>query len=234
MAKALLTLALLLSHCPLSFSETIIALGDSQTAVRAPLIATETYCHKMAERTGRACLNKGVGGNTSTDMLARFNADVIAQAGSCVVIMAGANDAFINPGVNYDYSTYWTEPRPSAVSVPIFKSNLTEMVKQARSAGKDVTLITPWTFFSTPLLIQFTFYADTVKEVGGLLGVPVLDADAIQRDLWWASKPWLTQNAAPLLWDLEVDYQHPSAAGHTRIADLCRKPQNATACACRT
>lgn len=225
---------LLLLLLPVSaFADVLIAIGDSQTSVRPPLIATETYCHKMAEATGRTCLNKGVGGNTSTDMLARFNADVISQSGSCVVIMAGANDAFIDPSYTYDYTTYWTAPKPSAVSLPIFKSNLTSMVMQARAAGKEVTLITSWAFFSTPLLIQMTFYADAVKEVGGLLGVPVLDADAIQRDLWWASKPWLSQNAAPLLWDLEQDYQHPSAAGHSRIAGLCSKPQNASSCACR-
>lgn len=232
--RAALLIAGVMSAVSVVHAGALIAIGDSQTAVRAPLVASDTYCHKMAAATGRTCTNKGVGGNTSADMLARFNADVVTQAGSCVVIMAGANDAFIDPGASYDYSTYWTAPRPSAVSLPAFKANLTSMVGQARAAGKEVTLITPWVFFSTPMLVQFTFYADAVKEVGGLLGVPVLDADAIQRDLWWASKPWLTQNAAPLLWDLEVDYQHPSAAGHTRIADLCRKPQNATACACRT
>jgi len=184
----------------------------------------------MAAATGRTDLNKGVGGNTTADMLARLNADVLTQQGSCVVVMAGANDAFIAPGT-YDYSSYWSTPKPSAISLAQFKINLTSMVTQIKAAGKDVTLITPWSFFSTPNLIQFTFYVDTVKQVGGLTGTPVLDADSIQRDLWWASTQWLGVTS-PSLWDLEQDYQHPSALGHTKIKELCAKPQNAGACAC--
>lgn len=213
-------------------ADNLICIGDSQTAVRSPLVASDTYCHKMASAIGKTAINKGVGGNTTSDMLARFTADVTSQSGSCVVIMGGANDAFINPMGSYDYSSYWTGPVSSAVSLSTYQSNLTAMVNAAKSSGKNVTLITPWVFFSTPNLVQFTFYANAMKSVGGVLGVPVLDADGIQRDLWWASRPWLTQNAAPMLWDFEADYQHPNAAGHTLIANLCQKPQNATACAC--
>lgn len=226
---------LLFAFCSLSHgasAENLICIGDSQTAIRAPLVSSETYCYKMAVATGRTALNKGVGGNTTSDMIARFNADVVTQSGSCVVIMGGANDAFIDPSATYDYSTYWTAPKPSAVSVVTFQSNLTAMVNAAKSAGKSVTLITPWTFWSSPQLVQFTFYVDAMKATGAQLGVPVLDADAIQRSLWWASAPWQTVAPAPSLWDLEQDYQHPSALGHTKIKELCQKPQNVSACAC--
>lgn len=230
--KKLFISVVLLFCASSAFAENLICIGDSQTAVRTPLVASETYCYKMATATGRTALNKGVGGNTTSDMLARFNTDVVTQSGSCVVIMGGANDAFIDPSATYDFSTYWTAPKPSAVSVSTYQSNLTAMVNAARGAGKNVTLITPWAFWSTPELVQFTFYVDAMKSTGAVLGVPVLDADAIQRNLWWASAPWQTATPAPSLWALEQDYQHPSALGHTRIKELCQQPQNATACAC--
>ena len=72
---------------------------------------------------------------------------------------------------------------------------------------------------------------DIDKVVGGLRGVPVVDADSIQRNLWWGSIQWVG-GSSPSLWDLEIDYQHPSALGHTKIAELCQKPQNVNACAC--
>ncbi len=225
------TLLLVLLFCGSAQADNLICLGDSQTSVRPPLVASEVFCTKMAVATGRTALNKGVGGNTSTDMLARLYADVLSQPGSCVTVMAGANDAFIDPYATYDYSTYWAQAKPSAVSVTAFQNNLISIVQQIKNSGKQVTLLTSWAFFSTPELIQFLFYVDAVKYIGVFTGTPVLDADAIQRNAWWGSSQWLG-TGAPSLWDMEVDYQHPSALGHTAIANLCQKPQNATACAC--
>jgi lysophospholipase L1-like esterase len=217
-----------------SYAESLICFGDSQTAVRTPLVSSDTYCHKMAMATGRVAINKGVGGNTSSDGLKRLKADVLNQNGSCVVIMFGANDAFIDPTAVYDLKTRWNAPKESAVSVSQYKANLTDMITKIRRVGKNVTLITPWAFWSTPQLIQFPFYVDAMKSVGAKMSVPILDAYAIQLNGWWASQPWLdSSTGAPLFWRYEQDYQHPSAEGHTQIADLCRQPQNTDACACK-
>lgn len=218
--------------CPLN-AASLLCFGDSQTQVRPPLVASETYCYKMAQATGRTALNAGVGGNTSTMGLARLQTDVLATSAECVAVMFGANDAYIDYALPYNYSSYWTEPKPSRVPLTTFRDNLASMVTQIQAGGKQVTLITPWAFWSTESLQQFPFYVNAVKQVGKELGVPVLDAYAIQLNLWWASQPWLpASSGAPSFWALEQDYQHPSALGHTKIAELCTKPENAASCAC--
>ena len=52
--------------------------------------------------SGHNYCGRGIGGQTSTQMLARFTADVINLRPKAVVIMAGTNDVAHN--------TYWVEP----------------------------------------------------------------------------------------------------------------------------
>lgn len=234
MIRIFLAAIMVAFFCPLN-AASLLCLGDSQTQVRPPLVASETYCHKMAQATGRTAINAGVGGNTSTMGLARLQTDVLSTSAECVAVMFGANDAFIESAPTYNYSSYWTEPKPGRVSLATYRENITSMVTQIQAQGKAVTLITPWAFWSTEYLQQFPFYVNVVKQVGKEMGVPVLDAYAIQLNLWWASQPWLTPaSGAPSFWALEQDYQHPSALGHTKIAELCTKPENSASCACTT
>jgi lysophospholipase L1-like esterase len=217
-----------------SFADNLICFGDSQTAIRMPLVQSDTFCYKMAHATRKTDINKGIGGNTSADGLARLTNDVLMQPGSCVTVMFGANDAFIDNAATYDYSAYWMTPKPSAVSVAQYMTNLTSMIQQITGAGKRVTLITPWAFWSTPQLNQLPFYVDAMKAVAVQTGTPLLDAYEIQLNRWWSSQPWLPASTnAPMMWDQEQDYQHPNGMGHTEIADLCKKPQNKNACACK-
>ena len=224
-----------------SYADNLICLGDSQTAVRPPVQAEDTYCHKMAIATGRTALNKAVGGRLSTEVLANLSSDALTQQGSCVTVMLGAGDSFLdyandNPAI-FDYSSYWTQAQVGRVSVSQFKANLTSIVQQLRAAGKNVTLLTSWQFASTLYLTQSQFYADVVKGVGAELGVPVLDAAAIFLHRYWGSSQWLDGRvtppiSAPSILSFLVDWQHQSALGHTYIANLCQKPQAVGACAC--
>lgn len=234
MIKFFLAAMMAAFFCPLN-AASLLCFGDSQTQVRPPLVASETYCYKMAQATGRTAINAGVASNTSTLGLARLQTDVLSTSAECVAIMFGANDAYIDETLPYNYSSYWSEPKPGRVSVPVFRQNLESMVTQIRAAGKDVTLMTPWAFWSTPHLLQFPFYVEAIKQVGAEMGVPVLDAYSIQLRLWWNSSPWLVaSHNAPSFYALlqPNDFQHPSALGHTKIAELCTKPENAASCAC--
>lgn len=60
-------------------------------------------------------VNKGIGGNTSTDILARFDEDVLPHNPSFVWIMAGTND-------------YWQD-----VSVATYKSNIDTLVTKIKA-----------------------------------------------------------------------------------------------------
>lgn len=213
---------------------TLLCLGDSQTSARSPLVASDTYCAKMAAATGRAFINKGLGNDTTDGALARLTADVLSQPAECVAVMLGANDGFIDTALSFDISTYWTAAKPAHSTPAHFKDNLVQIIAQIEAAGKEVTLITPWAFWATTNLLQYPFYVDAVFAAGAQMNVPVIDAYAIQLNLWWASQPWnLPASGAPSMWAMQTDYQHPNAYGHTLIARECQKPRYASACACR-
>jgi hypothetical protein len=78
-------------------------------------------------------LNKGVGGDTSTGMLARFESDILAFHPAMVSIEACYND----PG--------------AAITVPTCTANVTAMIQKAQASGARVTLWVP-TFSCTPAL----------------------------------------------------------------------------------
>lgn len=69
----------------------IVCIGDSLTegyGVRRP----ENWVALLNERTENEFVNKGISGDTSGGMLARFQRDVIDEKPQYVIIMGGAND----------------------------------------------------------------------------------------------------------------------------------------------
>ena len=72
----------------------VVFMGNSITELWAAYHPTFFSSHNYCGR--------GIGGQTSTQMLARFTADVINLRPKAVVIMAGTNDVAHN--------TYWVEP----------------------------------------------------------------------------------------------------------------------------
>lgn len=81
---------------------------------------------------GKPYVNKGVGGETTGQMLARFNRDVLATNPGVVVILGGIND------LAYDATT-------GAASIPQIESNFAAMIDSARSRGIRVVVaaVTP-------------------------------------------------------------------------------------------
>jgi lysophospholipase L1-like esterase len=72
--------------------------------------------------------NVGIGGQTSVDMLARFDADVLAAGPKVVHIMAGTNDLWHG------------DPGPDATRAI---GNIAEMARRAEAAGIAVILAAP-------------------------------------------------------------------------------------------
>lgn len=69
----------------------IVCLGDSLTYgfPYGPRTSWTTY---LAEATGHEVINEGINGNTTGDMLRRFERSVLAHRPTHVVIMGGTND----------------------------------------------------------------------------------------------------------------------------------------------
>ena len=68
-----------------------IFLGDSLTFGYG-VKPKDNWVHKLSEYLKLNILNKGVNGNTTTDMLFRFYEDVVSNSPKSLFIMGGTND----------------------------------------------------------------------------------------------------------------------------------------------
>lgn len=73
----------------------IVAIGDSLT-YGFPYSPRYSWVSLAARQTGSQITNQGVCGETTGDMLLRFEQDVVAPAPDYAVIMGGTNDAFMD------------------------------------------------------------------------------------------------------------------------------------------
>lgn len=73
----------------------IVCLGDSITW-GYPWGPVYSWVKLAAESTGFTVVNKGVNGDTTEDLLLRFDKDVAALNPTHVILMAGTNDACLN------------------------------------------------------------------------------------------------------------------------------------------
>lgn len=73
----------------------IVCLGDSITW-GYPWGPEYSWVNISAQTTGLTLINKGVNGDTTEDLLRRYNRDVAALKPSHLIIMVGTNDASIN------------------------------------------------------------------------------------------------------------------------------------------
>ncbi len=69
----------------------LVCLGDSLTyGYGVP--RRDCWVSRAAERTGHTLVNRGINGDTSGGMLARFGRDVLSERPDRVLLMGGAND----------------------------------------------------------------------------------------------------------------------------------------------
>jgi len=123
---AVLILVLLGSTCIGGQEEktmtTVYCFGDSLTYGYPTYNRYETTLLGLLG-TGWSTVNKGIIGDTTTGMLARFNADVLSHHPDWVIIWGGVNDA------------------RASVSAASIESNLQSMYSQAHNAGIKVVAV---------------------------------------------------------------------------------------------
>ncbi len=105
----------------------IVCIGDSIT-YGFPYGPQVSWTRLLAEATGYKVINRGINGNTTSNMLSRFTRDVLAHSPDYVIIMGGANDIV------------WRE------SIDRIVWNLEEMVKLAAEKGIRVVFGLPTPF----------------------------------------------------------------------------------------
>jgi lysophospholipase L1-like esterase len=163
----------------------VVCLGDSVTrAVRPGVNREQTFCgqlesHLRASGRDAIVINSGVGSDTTSGGLARFDRDVLAHNPTHVCIMFGLNDAY--------------RPKPDApplVGLAQYSANLREMIAQLRSRG-----ITPLVMTSNPFLVReknvaLKSYVEAARQVARDEDVALIDLFARFAELAIEGNQW--------------------------------------------
>ncbi|MBR1872002.1 MAG: acylhydrolase [Bacteroidales bacterium] len=191
---ALATL-LLLRAAPLSSAYSVVFMGDSITEL------WWTY-HQNSFFAPNSWLGKGVGGNTTAQMIARFEKDVISFNPKVVVILAGANDIARNGGY---------------VSFEEVVANIMHMAEMSTAAGAKVAVISilPVDKFSWNLSLN---PADDIRTVNSLLMQKCLERGYTWIDLY----PALVTKAGGLETWITPDAVHPYDKGYEMIEQVVK------------
>jgi lysophospholipase L1-like esterase len=151
---------------PLRATGPIIALGDSITAGRD---ATEgnDYVSVLSRSIGTPILNAGVRGNTTADVLARLDRDVLSKNPRLVILLIGGND--------------FLQGVPSATSF----SNIRTIIDRIHASGSAVLLVGIRSFLFADYDAQFrsiAFGAGSAyvpDALRGIIGNPLLTTDLV-------------------------------------------------------
>ena len=107
---------------PLSYSDTILAFGDSLTQGYGATPET-SYPAVLAKLTNRKVINAGISGETTSEGLIRFDAVLDKHKPALVILMEGGNDILQNQDLS------------------VTKSNLAAMLTSATARQIPVILI---------------------------------------------------------------------------------------------
>lgn len=183
-----------------------VFIGTSITAIRPSdgIQALDTFCARISNARGyKRWINAGVGGDTTTLMLARFATDVLWYRPAMVAIEVGPNDEF------------------SVIPIATSESNIRNMVAAAQKSGARVTLIVPFYLrdngtHNTPT----EAWRVLTRNLAAELGCELFDVAAVQAALPGATLDTLY---------LPADAYHFTATGQAWIADQAALPQHQNA-----
>jgi lysophospholipase L1-like esterase len=183
----------------------ILCLGDSLT-YGFGVDPQDTWVSLTAERTKLELVNRGVNGDTTGGMLARFRKDAAAYSPDNVLLMGGSNDIFVSG------------------SADSAKTNMSDLVHQARTLSIAPLIGTPppldvrtlWRDWADQIDVDRSQklgdeYVQWLRLFAGASDIPLVD---FRRAFESASDPER----------LYLDGLHPTPAGHRLMADvLCRR-----------
>lgn len=148
-------------------------------------------------------VNKWVSWDKASDLVARYDTDVVAQTPDLVIQMIGINDS------------------NNSVTIGTFTSNLEELWKKAYLNGITTIFVTP-----TPIKRETTgagnnnyrlwFYAQAVKSVADKFKIPIIDMYGEFESIFNWGNTYTVWNFLPVSWDT----LHPTQAGYNLISDI--------------
>lgn len=200
--------------------ETIVVLGDSITALGGEpggyvWLLAKTLQNLYPDQNWDV-INAGISGNTTANLRARFEQDVLARSPQLVIIYIGVNDVWHQ---YYDFATNQHSPTgdfPAGVELAEYQAHLEAMIQAAQAEGIQVLLMSP-----TPIrevqkreneeLQAYITAMQTLAEKYNYTFVdlyqPFMDAIAAYHTVAGPAQPLLT-----------YDGVHPNPAGNQLIA----------------
>lgn len=173
----------------------VVFIGNSITEGWAP--------HFASMFPGKPYISRGIGGQTTPQMLVRFRQDVIAIAPSVVVILGGTNDIAGNTG---------------PATIEMIEDNLASMTELAKANGIHVVLSSilpvyryPWMPNIEPALLIVKLNA-WMRDYTAKKGIVYLDYESAMSDVRHGLKCELT-----------YDGVHPNASGYRVMSRLAEK-----------
>lgn len=157
---------------------------------------TQSFAWLVSAMRNAVMANKGVPGDTTTNMLARFDAQVAPEAPDWVVLMCGTNDAY---------------PQ-TAVPLATFDTNVRAILAKTAAIGAKACLMTPPVTTYGPEIPVIIDYVNRLRDIAADTHTILVDVHEAYADC----KAYQPAVFAGLL----MDDWHPSVAGHAFIANL--------------
>ncbi len=155
--------------------------------------------------------NSGISGNTSRDLLERFDRDVISLKPDVVSIMIGINDV-------------WRQfDTPAAFDNQVmpgeYEQNLREMITKAKACARAVVLMTPYYMEINPedaMRARMDQYGEICRQLAKEYELPFVDLQQVFNDYFRTIDEGgnYTHHSTYIAWDRI----HPNQVGATLIA----------------
>jgi len=182
----------------------VVAIGDSLTW-GYPFGPEASWLHLAALATRIKTANKGISGETTGEMLDRFEEDVISLNPGVVTILGGTNDAW------------------AGIAVHQVKNNIRLMVSKARQAGIFTVIILPPPIcrgegeislaFLEEMAILLSGYRDAYQDLAAANGLKILDfyTPLLDSKTGWGEERYF------------IDEAHPNRRGYQIMAGAAIK-----------
>jgi acyl-CoA thioesterase I len=164
----------------------IVTLGDSITQGGGRpggyVWLMDQYLQVLYPRQKIEVVNAGISGHKSSDMLDRFQRDVLDKKPDVVTISVGINDVW--HGFTAEHPAGYG---PRRVPLEAYQKNVEAMLQAAQKAGVKAVLFTTTIFEDDANSIRnlrIAAYNDALRELGRKYGVPVADQNAAFMSAW--------------------------------------------------
>ncbi|MFD1432168.1 SGNH/GDSL hydrolase family protein [Lacticaseibacillus yichunensis] len=150
-------------------------------------------------------INRGVSGDTTNELVARYQADVLDLHPDVVSILIGVNDVWRHFDSTFLHPT-------DLVDLPLYREHYQWLIDQSKAAGAQVLVMSPFFFeanHNDPMRQMVDEFTAAAKDLAATNDLLYIDIQA-RIDAY-------LKNNSPYL--LTPDRVHPNYIGHTLVAN---------------